>query len=311
MAFVLRTSTAPMPFVYPENWPKPAYDFSKNPITLEGFGLGRRLFYDPILSKDSTISCQSCHLQATGFTHVDHALSHGIEGRIGTRNTMTLMNLAWNKAFMWDGGVNHLDVQPLAPITSHDEMDETLANVVQKINRLPRYRARFCNAFGDSTVTGQRVLLALSQFMLQLVSYNSKYDRYIRHDSTATFTVQEQNGLKLFDGHCNSCHTAPLFTNRDFERSDQAIDPALNDMGRMKITQNLADSLHFKVPTLRNIEFSRPYMHDGRFKNLREVLNNHAVTDLSPDQKVDLMAFLLTLTDQSFLFNPLFSFPRE
>ena len=119
----------------PKDWPKPVYDFSKNPLTEEGFQLGRNLFYDPILSRDNTISCASCHLQQTGFTHVDHDLSHGIDGRIGTRNSATLMNLAWNKNFMWDGGVNHLDVQYIHPITSEVEMDDTMENVVAQTSK--------------------------------------------------------------------------------------------------------------------------------------------------------------------------------
>ena len=125
----------PIYFGVPKNWPKPHYDFSKNPLTEEGFQLGRNLFYDPILSRDNTISCASCHLQQTGFTHVDHDLSHGIEGKIGTRNSLTLQNLAWSKNFMYDGGVNNLEVQPIHPITSEIEMDETLENVVLKLQK--------------------------------------------------------------------------------------------------------------------------------------------------------------------------------
>ena len=131
----------------PKNWPKPVYDFKNNPLTEEGFQLGRQLFYDPILSKDNTISCASCHLQATGFTHVDHDLSHGIDGKIGTRNSMTIMNVAWSKNFMWDGGVNHLDVQPLAPLSNSVEMDENLAHVVKKLNSSTKYKTLFYKAF--------------------------------------------------------------------------------------------------------------------------------------------------------------------
>src|SRR6202008_2140485 len=145
--------------VIPEGWPKPVYDFKKNPVTLEGFKLGKKLFFDPMLSRDSTVSCSSCHLQYTNYTHVDHALSHGIKGLKGTRNTLSIMNVAWSSAFMWDGGVNNIEVQPLAPITSPVEMDNTLENIVSRLKQSPSYRKKFKTVFGDSTeITGQRVL---------------------------------------------------------------------------------------------------------------------------------------------------------
>jgi cytochrome c peroxidase len=313
-----KIKTTPMPFIIPEGWGKPTYDFSKNPLTKEGFELGRHLFYDPILSRDNTISCASCHLQATGFTHVDHDLSHGIDGKIGTRNSMTIMNVAWNKSFMWDGSVNHLDMQPLAPLSSFVEMDENLENVVKKLNNSTKYKTLFYNAFNDSLVTGQRMLLAFSQFVVQLNSYNSKYDKYTRHEAGGEFTEQEKNGLQLFRTHCASCHTEPLFTNQDFEKNGLPIDTTLNDLGRFSISHSPADSFKFKVPTLRNIQFTFPYMHDGRFKKLREVLNHYATTDrlkkpivLNSNEKTDIIAFLLTLTDNEFLFDKRFGFPRD
>ena len=312
----------PLYFQIPKGWPKPNYDFTKNPLTEEGFQLGRQLFYDPILSKDSTISCASCHLQATGFTHVDHSLSHGIEGKIGTRNSMTMMNLAWSKTFMWDGGVNHLDVQPLNPITSPAEMNETLANVVQKLQKSDQYKSLFNAAFGDENITGQRILKALSQFELLLVSSNSKYDKVIRKE--AVFTDQEQNGYQLFKNNCASCHTEPLFTNGNYENNGIPIDTTLNDIGRQRITEKSEDYLKFKVPTLRNIQFTNPYMHDGRFKKLTEVIKHYnsigngnnlpkqlqKSMNLTDNERVDLVAFLLTLTDNEFLFNKRFSYPR-
>ncbi len=311
-------TTTPTPFVVPEGWAKPAYDFSKNPLTKEGFELGRHLFYDPILSRDNTISCASCHLQATGFTHVDHELSHGIDGKIGTRNSMTIMNVAWSKYFMWDGGVNHLDVQPLAPLGNGVEMDETLENVVKKLNASTKYKTLFFKACGDSLATGQKTLFAFSQFTLQLNSYNSKYDKYIRQEVGGEFTAQEINGLQLFRTLCASCHTEPLFTNNSFENNGLPVDTTLNDFGRFNITHNPSDSFKFKVPTLRNIQFTFPYMHDGRFKKLRDVINHYTTTDklkkpivLTSNEKVDLIAFLLTLTDTEFLFDRRFGFPRE
>ena len=322
LGFSFLTPT-PIYFQIPKGWPKPHYDFSKNPLTEEGFQLGRQLFYDPILSRDSTISCASCHLQATGFTHVDHELSHGIDGKIGTRNSMTLMNLAWSKSFMWDGGVNHLDVQPLNPITSAVEMDETLANVVAKLNQNEQYKSLFLAAFGDTKITGQRVLKALSQFELQLVSSNSKYDKVMRKETV--FTEKEQNGYQLFKTNCASCHNEPLFTSEKFERNGLAIDTTLNDIGRQKITNDNKDFLLFKVPTLRNIQFTFPYMHDGRFKKLTDVIKHYnslgndknlpkqlqKPMNLSDNERVDLVAFLHTLTDSEFLFDKRFSFPKK
>ena len=321
LAFTFLKPT-PIYFQIPKGWPKPNYDFSKNPLTEEGFQLGRQLFYDPILSKDSTISCASCHLQATGFTHVDHELSHGIDGKIGTRNSMTMMNLAWSKSFMWDGGVNHLDVQALNPITSSVEMNETLKNVVLKLQNSEQYKSLFTAAFGDNTITGQRILKALSQFELMLVSSNSKYDKVMRKE--AVFTNQEQNGYQLFKTNCASCHSEPLFTNGKFENNGIPIDTTLKDVGRQRITEKSEDYLKFKVPSLRNIQFTNPYMHDGRFKKLTEVIKHYnslgndknlpkqlqKPMHLSDNERVDLVAFLLTLTDNEFLFNKSFSYPR-
>jgi cytochrome c peroxidase len=307
---------APDPVVleYPSNWPKPVYDFSKNPLTKAGIELGRKLFYDPILSRDSTVSCSNCHLSFTAFTHVDHAVSHGIQDRIGTRNSLALSNLAWSRHFMWDGAVNHLDMQALAPIAHPAEMDENIAHVVQKLRRSLPYPTLFLRAFGDSLVSGERVLKAIAQFELTLVSSNSKYDRV--QSGAEQFTEQEQNGYRLFQKNCASCHTEPFFTNQGFEKNGLPVDTFFNDFGRMMVTQNPLDSLKFKVPTLRNIEFSYPYMHDGRFKKLREVVQYYAQSPtfegkitLTPNERVDLVAFLLTLTDKEFLFNKDFGYP--
>ena len=216
-------------FDYPEYWPKPHYDFSKLSMSENEFQLGRQLFYDPILSKDQSISCASCHLQATAFTHVDHDLSHGIEGRIGRRNSMALMNLAWNTSFMWDGGVNHIELQALAPISSKNEMDSSLKEVVDKLNTSRKYKSLFYNSYQDSLVTGQKTLLALTQFIVMLNSYNSKYDKFIRNEDIDIFTQQEKNGLIIFKKNCASCHTEPLFTNNEFHNNGLKLDPYIKD----------------------------------------------------------------------------------
>jgi cytochrome c peroxidase len=306
------------------DWPKPVYDFAQNPITEEGFQLGRKLFYDPQLSRDNTISCANCHLQYTGFTHVDHAVSHGIDGRKGTRNSPVLINLAWNSSFHWDGGVNHLDMQALNPIEHVAEMDNSLENVLAYVNGSKEYRAAFFNAFGDSVATSKTLLKAFSQFTTSLVSSNSKYDQFLRGE--VDFSEQEKNGLKLFDAHCNACHTAPLFNSNEFASNGLPIDSLYNDLGRYGITKVGADSLKFRIPTLRNIEHTYPYMHDGRFRKLREVVNYYVVQldrtnpylsdklkkkmTLSDTDQKDLIAFLCTLTDRTFLYNERFRFPN-
>lgn len=315
--------TTPLYFDVPDKWPKPAYDFSQNPLTEEGFQLGRNLFYDPILSRDKTISCASCHSPNNSFTHVDHNVSHGIDGRKGTRNSLALINLAWSKNFMWDGGVNNLEVQPINPITNSLEMDESLENAIAKLEKSPKYKELFTKAFGDQKVTSQRLLKALAQFTGMLVSSNSKYDKVMRHE--ASFTAQEQKGYALFKANCASCHKEPLFCDDKFENNGLTPDDYYKDGGRIKITKNAKDSLRFKVPTLRNIELTGPYMHDGSIKTLEMVLF-HYTEDiyqsptlskqldkkiiLTEEGKKDLLAFLKTLTDENFINNPRFQVPR-
>ena len=310
-------------FEYPKDWPTPHYDFKKISMTEAEFDLGRTLFYDPILSKDNSISCASCHTQATAFAHVDHDLSHGIKGRIGKRNALSLVNLAWNTSFMWDGGVNHIELQALAPITDVNEMNESLSTVVEKLKTSSRYKTLFAKTHRDGQITGQRILLALTQFVVMLTSYNSKYDRFMRKESGASMTAQEKNGLQIFRQHCATCHKEPLFTNNQFENNGLKVDSTLNDYGRFLITQNPKDSLKFKVPSLRNVQFTKPYMHDGRFETLQEVIN-HYTSEIEPSktlsktlkntivlthkEKVDLLVFLRTLSDKEFLFNKRFSF---
>lgn len=307
----------------PSGWPEPVYNFRKNALDSATIQLGRMLFYDPVLSADNTISCASCHSPYNAFTHTDHALSHGIKDRIGTRNSPVLVNLAWSSSFMWDGAVNHLDVQALAPLESHLEMDETLPNVLKKLSSLERYRNMFKAAFGSEKITGERFLKSISQFMLTLVSANAKYDKVKRGE--AEFTEAEIKGYALFRQHCASCHTEPLFTDHSFRNNGLEPDTALRDIGRMKITGKASDSLRFKVPTLRNIERSAPYMHDGRYSNLQMVLfhyssNIHDSPTLHPAlkngipleeaEKKQLLAFLKTLTDPEFLNNKQFQYPR-
>lgn len=311
-------------FQVPPNFPKPVYNFTTNPLTQDRIYLGRVLFFDPVLSRNNAISCASCHSPYSSFAHVDHALSHGINDKIGTRNAPALINLAWQDKFMRDGAINHLDMQALAPISNANEMDENIGNVVTKLNASKFYRNLFYHAYGDSMVTGEHLLKSLSQFMLTLVSANSKYDSVMRGENK--FTQQEENGYALFKKYCNNCHAEPLFTCNDLMSNGLPIDSLLKDYGRYSITKQASDSLKFKVPTLRNIEFTFPYMHDGRFKKLNDVINhyievskaksnlaqplNHTI-QLTSYQKVDLIAFLLSLSDKQFLLDTSHHFPIE
>jgi len=311
-------------FKTPKHFPKPTYDFTKNPLTSNKILLGRMLFYDPILSRDSSISCTSCHSSFSAFTHIDHDLSHGIGDSMGKRNSSALMNLAWQDKFMWDGAINHLDVQALAPIAHEDEMGSSIQEVVKKLNRSKQYQLLFEKAYGTSEITGEKTLKAIAQFMLTLVSANAKYDSVMLNKEA--FTAQELAGYNLFKANCATCHAEPLFTTHDFANNGLPVDTTLNDFGRIKITGSTLDSLLFKIPTLRNIEYSYPYMHDGRFKNLRQVLHHYTSgiqqsatlhpalqkgIALSADEKTDLIAFLLTLSDKEFVFNPIHQFPKE
>jgi len=315
--------THPVQLALPQNWPPMVYDLSRNPLTEEGIALGRKLFHDPILSADSSTSCSSCHSSYTAFAHVDHKLSHGIHDSIGPRNAPALMNLGWNKSFMWDGAVNHLDMQPLAPINHPAEMAESTQHVVFKLENSRTYRRMFAEAFGDSMIFSDRMLKALAQFELSLVSCGSRYDRM--KAGVELFTEQEQNGYLIFQAQCNACHKEPLFTTGGFANNGLPPDSLLRDGGRIRITHDPKDSLMFKIPTLRNVEYSFPYMHDGRFKTLREVLDHydHGIAKsptlapelregvpLSSDQRTDLVAFLLTLSDREFVMDPAHAHPR-
>lgn len=314
--------TTPLKFIVPKGWPKPVYNFKDNPLTVEGFELGKKLFYDERLSKDSTISCASCHQQFAAFATFDHNLSHGYNNSFTTRNALALQNLAWQKDFMTDGGINHLDVQPLAPITAPNEMNETIENIISKLKKDAVYRSMYKAAFGDETINTQRTMKALSQFMLMLVSSNSKYDKVKRGEDT--FNLPQRLGYEIFQQKCISCHKEPFFTDFSFRNTGMPADKTLNDIGRMKITQNNNDSLKFRVPSLRNVDVTMPYGHDGRFFSLNNVFEHYrskmqpiATTDsllknklyLSNFQIGQLTAFLYTLTDTSFLKDRRFAPP--
>ena len=331
-------------FVAPDNFPKPDYLLDKNPVTQDGFDLGKSLFYDGLLSRDGSMSCGECHRQDYAFTHHLHDLSHGIDNQIGLRNAPALQNLAWEKTFGWDGGVFDLDLFSISPIENPVEMDEKVGNVLEKLRKSSKYPPMFKNAFGTTEITSERFLKALSQFMLALVSVNSRYDKYMRKENGATLTETELAGMAVFKQKCSSCHAGELFTDGSFrnnglpptERS-QAVYTIVNgekkvslvpviDDGRARVTEQVQDKNKFKVASLRNIEASKPYMHDGRFQTLEEVLNHYSnsVTNtqnldpllqqngklgisMTDTEKAQIIAFLKTLTDRQFLADKRFT----
>lgn len=311
-------------FKTPANFPAPVYHFSTNQVTQAKFELGRKLFYEPRLSRDNTVSCGSCHIQTSGFTQHGHDVSHGIDDRLGSRNSPAIVNLAWSKTLFWDGGVFDLDLQPLVPITNPVEMDETMSNVMNKLQAHPEYPHLFKKAFGSEEINTERMMKALSQFMVMLVSANSKYDKVMRKEGVV-FTSEEQAGYTIFKQQCNSCHTEPLFTDNSFRNNGIRIGNN-TDEGRYKVTLNERDKYKFKVPSLRNLSYTAPYMHDGRFITLEAVLEHytgqvqntpnldaqlkqeHALgIPLTTEKREHLLAFLKTLNDKEFISDKRFS----
>ncbi len=312
-------------FAKPSYFPQPVYHFSTNPVTKEGFELGRKLFYDTRLSVNNTVSCGSCHIQTSAFTHHGHTVSHGIFDLLGTRNAPPIMNLAWNTSFMWDGGIVDMDLQSVAPITNPVEMGETMPNVLAKLKNSAEYPRLFKNAFGSEEITTNGFLKALSQFMSMCVSSNSRYDSVMRNEPGIRFTEAEAEGRSIVQQKCGSCHPEPLFT--DFSFRNNGLNPSMvNDEGRYLVTQLEADRYKFKVPSLRNLAYTAPFMHDGRFLSLESVLdhyNGHVQSmptldpllqqngqtgiPLSENDKVRITAFLQTLNDRSFLFDRRFA----
>lgn len=312
----------PLSFSAPQGFPSPVFNFTASPVTQEGFDLGRRLFYDGKLSKDGNFPCASCHQQFAAFATYEHDFSHGFDNQFTTRNAPGLFNLAWQATFHWDGGINHLEVQPLAPITAPNEMAEDINRVIDKLKQDDKYKTMFRAAFGTDEINSQRMMKALTQFMIMMTSGNSRYDKMKRGE--ATFNSAEQAGYVTFQSKCASCHKEPLFSDFTYRNNGLTINSFLKDYGRMRITNNAADSLKFKVPSLRNIYETYPYMHDGRFWNLTQVLDhystgiqNSATLDpllvnkipLTTTEKFNLIYFLGTLSDTTFTKDKRFSQP--
>lgn len=316
----------PLDFSVPSNFPDLKYDITANPPTEKGFELGKKLFYDGRLASDGLVSCGFCHLQADAFTHHGHTVSHGVDNALGTRNAPSIQNLAFQSIFMYDGAAGHLDLQPLIPLTSEIEMNGDLTAILAMMKADKTYKQLFKESFDDGTVSIENMLKALSQFMVMLTSSNSKFDHYRRNESGGTFTDEETAGYAIFNAKCASCHATDLMTDDSFRNNGLAINPLINDVGRYRGTELAQDYYKFKVPSLRNVEKTAPYMHDGRFGSLESVLNHYssgvvasATLDpalqqngqlgisLSATEKVQLIAFLKTLTDNQYLTDKRFS----
>jgi cytochrome c peroxidase len=308
-------------FTTPEGFPQPVYDFTANPLTKEGIALGQKLFYEDSLSA-ADFSCASCHQQIGAFTTYEHDRSHGYNHSHTLRNAPALSNLAWQAVYRQDGSATDLENVSLAHITAPDEMAENIDNVVAKLKRDSRYRAAFKAAYGDENITSERILKALKQFLLSMVSSNSKYDKVKRGE--ASFGVYEEMGYSIFKAKCASCHAEPLFTDHSYRNIGLPVNPSLLDYGRMRETGNKADSLKFRVPSLRNVEFSSYYFHDGRYSNIQRAIEHYrndvqqsSTLDpslvngisLTDTDVINLIAFLKTLSDSSYIRNSEFGKP--
>ncbi len=316
----------PLNFEVPSNFPPLAYDLANNPPTEKGFELGRKLFYEGRLASDGVVSCGFCHLQADAFTHHGHTFSHGVNDLVGTRNTPSIQNLGYQTSYMWDGAVTHLDLQAILPFTNPVEMNGDFSAAISMMKGDAEYRRLFKLAFTDGQINSENMLKALGQFMLMVTSSNSRFDKYRRNEAGGTLTQQELSGYAIFNQKCASCHATDLFTDSSFRNNGLNVNPALNDVGRYRVTELDQDLHKFKVPSLRNVEKTAPYMHDGRLFTLAAVLDHYGsgVVDsptldpvlkqngnlgiaLSPTEKLQLIAFLKTLTDNQYLTDSRFS----
>jgi cytochrome c peroxidase len=299
-----------------------------NPTTLEGVELGRRLFFDKRLSDDMTMSCGSCHKQENGFSD-PRAFSIGTDGSAGDRNAMAIINLAWSKGLFWDGRRSSLEEQAHDPVTNMIEMRNTWPQVVKRLQNDPKYPSQFFSAFGTRKIDSNLVVKAIAQFERTLVSFNSRFDNYYYEGDSNALSDSEKRGLQLYMSNrteCYHCHTDPLMTDNAYRNN--GLDNFFIDLGRSKFTGLATDKGKFRVPTLRNIALTAPYMHDSRFTTLEQVIDqyDHGVQSQSPNldenignlkdglnltvqERTDLLAFLRTLTDSSFIMNPAFLAP--
>lgn len=306
----------PRLFPIPGGFPQPAYNFSNNPLTEEGFRLGKKIFFDPQLSVDGHVSCGSCHQPLAAFTTFEHDRSHGANNTHTLRNAPGIFNMAWYREFNHDGSAKSLHDVYRQHFTSSTEMGESITRVIEKLRR-EEYRILFRDAFGDGRVTEERMYKALDQFVLSLVSAGSKYDQVKR--GQAVFSAQEAAGYAVFRAKCGTCHAEPLFTDFSYRNAGLEADLQLKDYGRMRVTGDRADSLKFRVPSLRNAEFTSYYTHDGRMSFFRMMLQHYRSgvngsptldplltngIQLTNEEEEQIVAFIRTLSDTAFLNNP-------
>ena len=333
-------SLAPISSTYQleyEGFPNPNIPID-NKLTVEGIALGRKLFYEKALSIGESISCAACHVQENAFSDINR-FSTGVMDGIGTRQSMAIFNMAWNdNEFFWDGRAHELRDQVLMPIQDPLEMDETLSNVVDKLYSKLDYASHFEEVFGESGINSLNISLALEQFIHSIISNKSKYDKFLKNE--ATLSLSEDRGRILFFknydpstpnaafSNCTQCHGGINFENDSYANNGLDLEIDIDDIGRGNVTNSPFDKGKFKVPSLRNIELTPPYMHDGRFETLESVLDHYSegikysstvnptllsASNLGPllseQQKADIVAFLKTLTDYELISNPKYSNP--
>ncbi|ODS84325.1 MAG: cytochrome-c peroxidase [Cytophagaceae bacterium SCN 52-12] len=313
----------------PANFPSPRLN-ADNPLTPEGVALGRQLFYDKRLSGNNRIACASCHDPAKSFSDGVALTSAGVTGTPLLRHSPALINLAWaNTGLFWDGGSTNLESQALAPLRAEDEMHQDLVELVEELSAVPDYVSGFRKAFNDDIRPGY-VMMALAQFQRTLVSADSRYDKFVRREDDEDLSPMEKEGLLLVRQKCQSCHSTDLFT--DFLYHNNGLDPVFPAesydglyTGRYRITYDRQDMGAYKTPTLRNLKFTAPFMHDGRFSTLKQVIDHYSEgvrssETLSPfipengfrfseREKEAVLAFLETLTDAAYTVNPGFTAP--
>ena len=325
----IELTNSPTPYVLtiPSNFP-PVEIPDENPLTVEGVRLGRHLFWENRMSGDNSMSCASCHAPQYAFSDPSPS-SIGINGDSSKRNSMVLQNLAWSNDFFWDGSVITLEEQILLPVMDSTEMDESWSNFLKEIKFDNLYRELFYDAFGTLEPDSTHAAKAIAQFLRTMISSNSKYDKVLRYE--ANFTPDENAGFSSFNsltgGDCFHCHGGILGT--DLSYKNNGLDEFPIDSGRGLVTLNPLDNFKFKVPSIRNIEYSAPYMHDGRFNTIDQVIDFYSTgihanspnidpliefasqggVQLNPTERLQLKAFLLTLSDSSFINNPDFSNP--
>jgi cytochrome c peroxidase len=309
-------------FTVPSNFPQPVYNFSANPLTKEGIQLGQKLFYEGQISRDGFTSCASCHQQVASFTTYQHDRSHGYNGAHTLRNAIALSNLAWQTEFRLDGSAATLEQVIQDHIQAQDEMAYTMPEIIAVLKADTKYKQLFAAAYGDEGITSQRIVNALKQFVLSMVSANNKYDKVKRGQEN--FSVYEEAGYQTFKTKCASCHKEPLFTDFSYRNIGLPVSSFLNDYGRMRVTGNKADSIKFRVPSLRNVDFSSYYFHDGRYSSIQKCIEHYrsgiqqsptldpALANgiaITPTEEINLVAFLRALSDSAYREDPKFAEP--